>query len=116
MRTEIDRLIGNRFTEAHPLRSGRSGMKAFSQLVGLLRNCSDEDLARNIERIEKLLGTVGDCFSCDIKMRIFLSIFCANRIPEKASKYLKEAQEIQANSRTHRDYFQEVRDAINAGA
>lgn len=112
MEKEIERLIENRFFEGCPLRSGSEGMEGFARLTALFRSCSNVSFERHILRIEELIPKVDECVGCRIKLRIFLSIFCVDRLPEKAEHYKKEALEMQKNHRGDSDYFQEVNDAI----
>ena len=105
---EIERLIGNRKFEKCPLHSGGEGMEGFARLTVLFKSCSDEALDRYVREIEALIPANERCFSCGIKLRIYLSIFCVGRIPDKAKTYEEEAREMQKNHRGERNYFDEV--------
>ena len=110
----INRDINNRFFEVHPFKSGGAGMEAFSKLYYTTRKQYPEFIMNNIiNKIDELLKekNIIACFSCHMKLLIFAIHICNDKLPEQKKIYREKIFAL--STRWERNYFSEVRDAIN---
>ena len=98
----IERYISNRFFESHPFKYGSVGMEEFSKLYHITRKQYPEFIHNNIiNEIDDLLKEeiIVSCFSCHMKLLIFATLICENKLPEKGRTYANKILSLMRQNR-----------------
>lgn len=116
VRSEIERIIRNRYGEAHPFKRGSAGIEWFSRMLPLVDQLTVCEInGFLLPMVEHLLQITEGCFSCRAKLLVFAESFCSRRMPRKAMDYRKEYQAHLKNRRADaemRNYRAEVHEAM----
>jgi hypothetical protein len=115
-RLEIERIVGNRDSEAHPFKRNGAGLKSFSRMLSLVDLLAREEIEEFLlPKLDDLLLRLKNCFSCQAKLLAFAEIYCSRKNPRKATTYRKQYQKHLSQRREDtesRDYRAEVHKAI----
>ena len=115
-RSEIERIIGNRYTEKHQFKTGSAGMEWFSRMLPLVGQLTKNEIEEFLApSLDKLLERSDCCLLCRAKLLAFAEIYCSKKTTRKAIGYWKQYQECISKRRkgaTPRDFRTEVYHAI----
>ena len=115
----IVKIIKERSTEEHPLRSQSKGLKEFARLTKLIPRLDRAALEGLLPPLEQMLQeqrTAVDqreCVSCYAKLCIFIELFCREGWPQKAAEYAELYEKHCRYWKPDRNYRQDVQEAID---
>jgi hypothetical protein len=116
IRSEIQRIIGNRFTERHPFKQGSAGMEWFSRMLPLAGQLTPKETEEYLcPLLDKLLLQTDCCLLCRAKLLAFAELYCSQKVARRAVGYWKLYQECllcRPKNAAPRDFRTEIYHAI----
>lgn len=92
-RSEILRIFGNRYTEAHPFKTGSAGMEYFSTLISLVAQLTRKEVDEFlVPMIDGLLEYTQNCHPCHLKLLVYGELFCSQKSVKHSIRYWTKYQ------------------------